>query len=225
MLYLQPRDFTVNRDGDLTVALRDFALVFFMSDKSDRCRRLRPTFERVANSVSGCQFAYMDVNQNNVAIKELSEQSSTPIEYVPLMILYANGKQLARFPPGKSVTPQDVKTWLVQATNRYAANAAPSQSPSSSFGQYGREENNFRQFYGDAYRDTRAPGAPQSPVSRQEYSRDPREQPRQPHQQPQQPQQPHQQPQPEPESRPVSSRRKTYGTVDDAYGVETRGAR
>ena len=50
-----------------------------------------PIFNRLPGSINGCQFAILNVSQNKSCVV-LSQKTTTPIKYVPYIVLYIDGK-------------------------------------------------------------------------------------------------------------------------------------
>lgn len=99
IVHLSPGDFYVSSKGELSHSIRDFSVVFFHSSKCEYCKDIFPAFMKVSESLSGCTFAFMNVDLNNMEIVKKSERTSNKLEYVPLVTMYANGTPVAYFNP------------------------------------------------------------------------------------------------------------------------------
>ena len=72
------------------------SLVMFYSTECVHCQKLIPIIKTLPNIVNGCQFAIINVSKNRQIIG-MSQQSKSPIKYVPYIILYVNGQPFMRY--------------------------------------------------------------------------------------------------------------------------------
>jgi hypothetical protein len=95
--FLQAADFYIgkNKKGDALLChrIKDFSLVLFYSKNCKICPGVIEIFKRLAGKVSGCHICMTQMNKD---IFKMSMGTNTPVEYVPLVILYTNGKPLIR---------------------------------------------------------------------------------------------------------------------------------
>lgn len=96
-MFLTPNDFAI-QNGEL-VKLNDqgYSFVFLFTNDCKWCDDVKPAFNYLSKMIRGVNFAYMDVAQNNWHLRDMSLRTRTPIEYVPLLLLFANGRQIAQF--------------------------------------------------------------------------------------------------------------------------------
>ena len=96
-MFLTPNDFAI-QNGEL-VKLNDqgYSFVFLFTTDCRWCDDVKPAFNYLSRMIRGVNFAYMDVSQNNWQLRDMSLWTGTPIEYVPLLLLFANGRQIAQF--------------------------------------------------------------------------------------------------------------------------------
>ncbi len=97
MQYLKHDNFYVNQSGDLCNKQNGYSFVMFTSANCKYCSDLYPSFLRLSQSIKGCIFATMNVDADNQRIVEMSTRSKNPLEYVPFLVLYANGIPLAQY--------------------------------------------------------------------------------------------------------------------------------
>ena len=99
LLFLTSDDFTV-QDGTkgkiLCNPIPSFSLVLFYSTQCKHCKTLIPIFKRLPGTISGCQFGLLNVG-TNMKVVQKSKGTVTEIQYVPLIILYINGKPFMRY--------------------------------------------------------------------------------------------------------------------------------
>lgn len=96
-MFLTPNDFA-NQNGELVKPNdQGYSFVFLFTNDCRWCDDVKPAFNYLSKMIRGVNFAYMDVAQNNWQLRNMSLRTSTPIEYVPLLLLFANGRQIAQF--------------------------------------------------------------------------------------------------------------------------------
>lgn len=89
LLFLSQRDFT--RSGNvLKTSIRGYSLVFFYAPSCEHSQRRIPLFRELPRRIGGCQFAMLDVTQH-MNVVNMSQGTTLPIEYVPLIVLYSQG--------------------------------------------------------------------------------------------------------------------------------------
>lgn len=99
LLFLRSEDFNVQAGtrGDIVCnVIRGVSLVLFYSPKCGYCQRLIPIFKKLPGTIGGCQFGMINVTTENTIVL-MSRNTIVPIEYVPLIILYVNGKPFIRY--------------------------------------------------------------------------------------------------------------------------------
>jgi thiol-disulfide isomerase/thioredoxin len=99
LLFLTSSDFSVGRGVDgqvLCVPVSGFSLMLFYSEKCEHCKNLIPIFKKLPGTVGGCQFGMINVNSNRKCI-EMAKQTIAPIQYVPYIVMYDNGKPVMTY--------------------------------------------------------------------------------------------------------------------------------
>ena len=99
LLFLTSDDFNVQNGTKgkiLCNTIPGFSLILFYSNQCQHCKNLIPIFKSMPGSVGGCQFGLLNVGTNMACIR-LSKQTVTEIKYVPLIILYFNGRPFMRY--------------------------------------------------------------------------------------------------------------------------------
>ena len=117
LLFLQTDDFSLRKGEQGQVLchdIRGFSLVLFYSTQCVYCQQIIPIFKRLPDIVNGCQFGMINVSMNKQLIR-LSKSSITPIEYVPLIILYINGSPYMRYdgPPEEN----EIRRFILEVSN------------------------------------------------------------------------------------------------------------
>jgi hypothetical protein len=77
--------------------IKGVSLVLFYSTNCQHSQALIPVFKQLPRVINGCYFGFMNVNNNRRFI-EASANTLAPIRYVPLMILYYDGKPYKKYP-------------------------------------------------------------------------------------------------------------------------------
>ncbi|MGL5356143.1 MAG: thioredoxin family protein [Cetobacterium sp.] len=93
--------------------LPGYYFVFFTQKTCQYCHTLKPVFDKLDEMTTGCKFVYVDVDQLNQRIVSMSYKTKDPIEYVPLLRLYVDGKCVDTFLPDE----QNPSNNLVKMSN------------------------------------------------------------------------------------------------------------
>lgn len=105
LVQLTPDNFHVNSvDKTLCLGARylKHCFVMFMNDSCVYCKDVYPAFKALSNSPNiNCMFAVMNVELDDRKILTMSKYTSTPIEYVPYMIMYVDGRPHSQFHPNE----------------------------------------------------------------------------------------------------------------------------
>ena len=99
LLFLTAEDFHVARGvkGNIMCTnIQGFSLVLFYSTQCEHCQTFIPIFKRLPGSVGGCQFGMINVSHNKKAVI-MSRETVAPIQVVPYVILYVNGRPYMRY--------------------------------------------------------------------------------------------------------------------------------
>jgi thiol-disulfide isomerase/thioredoxin len=96
-MFLTPNDFAIQNGELVKPNDQGYTFVFFFTNDCRWCDDVKPAFNYLSRMIRGVNFAYMDVSQNNWQLRDMSLRTMTPIEYVPLLILFGNGHQIAQF--------------------------------------------------------------------------------------------------------------------------------
>lgn len=99
IIYLRPENFFVNENNELCNNIDGFSFVIFTSKRCVICKDILPIFIRLSNHITGCTFVEMDVDQNQQKIRSIAAKTSTPIDFVPYILFYVNGRPTARYIP------------------------------------------------------------------------------------------------------------------------------
>ena len=99
LLFLTSEDFQLSRGTKGPVmghSIPGFSLILFYSTQCEHCQSLIPIFKKLPGTVGGCQFGMINVSHNKKCVI-MSRETSSPIQVVPYIILYVNGKPYMRY--------------------------------------------------------------------------------------------------------------------------------
>ena len=99
LLFLNTDNFSISqgeRGSLLCNNIDGFSLILFYSTQCDYCHTVIPVFKQLPKYIQGCKFGLLNVSKNYKLI-EMSKDTIAPLEYVPYIILYTNGKPFMRY--------------------------------------------------------------------------------------------------------------------------------
>ena len=101
LLFLTADDFSVindpkNNQQILVNNIPSFSLVLFYSNQCQYCKTILPIMRQLPGTINGCQFGMINVGRNKNVIR-MSQNTITPLTYVPYIILYYNKKPYMRY--------------------------------------------------------------------------------------------------------------------------------
>jgi thiol-disulfide isomerase/thioredoxin len=124
LLYLTVDDFGLQKSSQggniLCHRVQGFVLVLFYSTKCQPCKELIPIFKSLPGRIMGCQFAM--VNVNNRRLVEMMKNNISPIEAVPAIYLYINGKPYMKYEGSR--TDHDLLSFVMDVINNLQAKRA-----------------------------------------------------------------------------------------------------
>ena len=118
LIFLTKDDFHLEQGTNNTLLchkINGFSLILFYSIQCDYCKKLLPNFRRLPGMIGGCQFGLVNIAKNKSLIN-LSNKTVSPIEYVPFLILYANGKPFMRYDGQHDIA--SLKKFIVDVNNK-----------------------------------------------------------------------------------------------------------
>jgi thiol-disulfide isomerase/thioredoxin len=125
IIYLSSNDFYIlnsEKEGELPKLcnkLRGLSLVYFCSNQCSYCDIFQPIFETLPKEIGGCFFAVINVSDNNQVVKA-SENTTTPIKYVPYLILYVNNTPFMRYDGVRD--SQSIKNFVFEVATKLQSN-------------------------------------------------------------------------------------------------------
>jgi hypothetical protein len=107
LIYLSTSDFEVkdgNKGPALCIKYPELTFVLFHAEpeRCAHCHELLPEFRKLPYIISGCKFALVNLNRYPDIVK-ISKSTTTPLEYVPYLVLYINGRPFIRYEGDKNL--------------------------------------------------------------------------------------------------------------------------
>lgn len=73
------------------------------SDRCEHCEETLPEFKKLPHRIGNCKFALVNLS-NNVDIVKMSRMTVAPIEHVPFIVLYVNGRPFLKYDGDRTFT-------------------------------------------------------------------------------------------------------------------------
>lgn len=119
---------TGNAQKTLCINVDGAFLVFFKMMGCENCKAFEPVFVNLSKQESRVMLAVVDLTSNK-DIVQWSRQTSTPINAVPVLILYINGRPHAKFNGTKNIV--SIQNFISKALEAATNTAPPAQFVSS----------------------------------------------------------------------------------------------
>lgn len=123
LLNLTGNDFSLGKGqkGSLLYNnIRHYSAVLFYATTCDFCKPYIEIFKKLPGNVAGCTFAITNI-QSNMNIVQMAKQTISPIEFVPLIIYYVDGRPFMKY-KGDAHCKQIVQ-FIVDVTEKLSSNA------------------------------------------------------------------------------------------------------
>lgn len=118
MKYLTNDDFYIAQSPAgllLCHNIRGVSMVTFYSKGCEKCIDFLPIFKQMPGSVVGVEFGLVNLDHYPGIIK-MSERTITPIKYVPLIILYVNGRPFMKYNGARTL--ESMSRFIVDSLKR-----------------------------------------------------------------------------------------------------------
>lgn len=90
--FMHTNDFGISGDGGLLNNIQSgYSFILFYSTRCKHCEVAKQIFAYLGDTVVGCEFGQVNLDENQQLIS-LCNQTTLKIEYVPLLVFFANGK-------------------------------------------------------------------------------------------------------------------------------------
>ena len=122
LLNLTANDFSLGKGqkGSLLYNnIRHYSVVLFYATTCEYCKPYLQIFKKLPGNVAGCTFGITNI-QSNMSIVALSRQTISPIDFVPLIIYYVDGRPFMKY-NGEADGTQIVE-FIVDVTEKLGAN-------------------------------------------------------------------------------------------------------
>lgn len=96
--HLSIEDFKITRLGTndvLVNVLPGLSLIMFYSNSCQHCTDIMPAFKKLPSRFPSCTFGIVNISRN-MGLAESSKRTTTPIQYVPFVLLYNDGIPVAK---------------------------------------------------------------------------------------------------------------------------------
>lgn len=118
LLFLTADDFQLTngiKGNIMSTNIPGFSLILFYSTQCNHCQSLIPIFKSLPGTIGGCQFGMINVSHNKKCIM-MSRSSIAPIEVVPYIILFINGKPYMRYQGPHS--SQEISRFIIEISEK-----------------------------------------------------------------------------------------------------------
>jgi thioredoxin-like negative regulator of GroEL len=89
--FLTTNDFNVSNRTLGNSITSGYSLILFHSNRCPHCKLAQNIVAHLSDTVVGCEFGMINLDDNKGVIR-LAAQSNLKLEYVPLLVFFANGK-------------------------------------------------------------------------------------------------------------------------------------
>lgn len=118
LLFLTSDDFVVTKGNNgnlLCNNIPGYSLILFYSTQCKHCTNLIPIFKNLPGTINGCQFGMINVSTNKNCVL-MSNNTISPITYVPNIILYINKRPYMVYKgPHKS---DEIRRFIMEVANK-----------------------------------------------------------------------------------------------------------
>jgi len=114
LLFLTSEDYHVENGPQkplLGHTISGFSLILFYSNKCPTCKPIYEVFKQLPGTVNGCQFGMINVSTSKKVV-EMSQSTTSPLTYVPYIILYLNGKPIMAYEDDSVPTVNKIQNFI-----------------------------------------------------------------------------------------------------------------
>lgn len=118
LLFLTSDDFKVikNDKGNMLCnEISGISLILFYSTQCVYCQKLIYPFKKLPGTIAGCQFGMINVSTNKKCVI-MSNDTISPIEFVPTMILFTDGIPYMRYNGPHDVN--EIRRFVMEIANK-----------------------------------------------------------------------------------------------------------
>src|SRR3990167_4955851 len=99
LIYMTSRDFKLEQGQDnimMTTQVGGLSLLFYYSQECKKCPGFLEEFRTVARRIPSCVFIVVNIDQDPNIIN-MTKKTNTPLDYVPYIIMYVDGKPFMEY--------------------------------------------------------------------------------------------------------------------------------
>jgi thioredoxin-like negative regulator of GroEL len=141
LLFLSSEDFYVSDNASEkllnTHVNQGLLLVLFYSTQCEHCKTAIPIFRQLPQMIHGCSFGMINVS-TNAKVVHLSRTTISPIQYVPLIVLYVNGEPYYKYKG--AINLPEIQKFIIQMSKILESKqqfvAPPEKTPSRRIPEY-----------------------------------------------------------------------------------------
>ena len=115
--FLTSKDFFVSKGSKgniLCTKIPGISLILFYSTQCTYCHSLIPIFKKLPGSIGGCIFGIVNISNNKKCV-EMSKNTIVPIEYVPMIIIYIDGKPYMEYKRDRNMS--SIQNFVIEVGN------------------------------------------------------------------------------------------------------------
>jgi len=121
-MFINPLEFAIDDGNLILLNSRGFSFVFFFTPECIYCDDVKPAFDKMSEYFKGCNFYYCNVRDSNDYLIKITSFSKFPITYVPIFLLFVDGKIIGRFFPDEDNpinNNQNMANFIKNTTTQY----------------------------------------------------------------------------------------------------------
>lgn len=99
IIKLRSDDFQIQQGTKGSVlcnGIKGLSLCLFWSPNCQICKNIEPMYRRLPQTINNCKFCLLNINENQ-SIIALAKETIAPIEFVPYIVFYVNGRPFLQF--------------------------------------------------------------------------------------------------------------------------------
>jgi thiol-disulfide isomerase/thioredoxin len=118
LLFLTSSDFSITKGTKgniLCHGIQGYSFILFYSTQCEYCHTLIPIIKKLPGTIVGVQFGMINVSSNKTCI-QMSQNTISHITYVPLCILYINGKPFMKY--SGPADPNEIRRFIIEVSTK-----------------------------------------------------------------------------------------------------------
>lgn len=116
IIKLRSDDFNIeqgNKGSVLCNGIKGLSLCLFWSPECNICKILEPSYRKLPSIINNCRFCSINISDNKNVIS-LSRETIAPIEFVPYIVFYVNGRPFLQYDDEANI--EKLLNFIVYAT-------------------------------------------------------------------------------------------------------------